>query len=179
MNELRQSAILVSLVDHSQSHGSWCGETHVQKTTYFLQELLNVPLLFDFIIYKYGPFSFELKDVLLSMRADSLIELVPSYPGSTIVAGKLSDQIRKRFPDTLKTFEPQIEFVTSHLGKKQVNELEALSTAFFIQKNDAPTTSTELIVLLQKIKPHIKDELARRAIKEIQELKLAARDVAV
>ncbi|HEX7774329.1 MAG TPA: hypothetical protein VF435_18025 [Pyrinomonadaceae bacterium] len=179
MNELRQSAILVSLVDHLQSHGSWCGETHVQKTTYFLQELLNVPLLFEFIIYKYGPFSFELKDMLVSMRADSLIELVPSYPGSTIVAGKLSDQIRKRFPDTLKTYEPQIEFVTSHLGKKQVNELEALSTAFFIQKNNAPTTSAELIGLLQKIKPHIKDELARRAIKEIQELKLAARDVTI
>lgn len=179
MNELRQSAILVSLVDHLQSHGSWCGETHVQKTTYFLQELLNVPLLFEFIIYKYGPYSFELKDILVSMRADSLIELVPSYPGSTIVAGKLSEQIRRRFPDTLKKFEPQIEFVASFLGKKQVNELEALSTAFFIQQNETPTSTRELIVLLQKIKPHIKDELARRSIRELQELKLAAGNLAV
>ena len=48
MNRSRQAAIVVALSENLQSNGSWCGETHVQKSTYFLQKMAKVPLSFEF-----------------------------------------------------------------------------------------------------------------------------------
>ena len=44
MERLPRSAILLTLVEELHAHGSWCGETHVQKCVYFAQELFKVPL---------------------------------------------------------------------------------------------------------------------------------------
>ena len=62
MKKSQRDAVLLSLVGEMINKGSWCGETHIQKAAYFLQVLLEVPLEFDFILYKHGPFSFDLSD---------------------------------------------------------------------------------------------------------------------
>ena len=69
MNRLQRAAVVVSLVKALEKNGSWCGDTHVQKGTFILQELLHVPLEFAFSLYKYGPYSFDLNDELAAFRA--------------------------------------------------------------------------------------------------------------
>ena len=44
MERLKRYAIVLSLIEQLRERGGWCGETHIQKTTYFLQNLLKVPL---------------------------------------------------------------------------------------------------------------------------------------
>lgn len=80
MERLAREAVLLSLVEKLRQAGSWCGETHVQKATYFLQEVAGVPLGFPFILYKHGPFSFDLRDELTAMRADGFLTLEPRDP---------------------------------------------------------------------------------------------------
>jgi len=70
MDRLRRAALLTQLIERLRRRGSWCGETHVQKATLFLQDLTRIPMGFDFILYKHGPFSFDLRDELTSLRAD-------------------------------------------------------------------------------------------------------------
>lgn len=77
MDRLKRGAILVQLVRELRENGSWCGETHLQKGTYLLQELTKVPLGLEFILYKHGPFSFDLRDELTGLRADEVIALQP------------------------------------------------------------------------------------------------------
>jgi hypothetical protein len=48
MNDLQRSAIVATLVKECRARNSFCGETMVQKSVFFLQELLDVPLEFDF-----------------------------------------------------------------------------------------------------------------------------------
>jgi len=43
----------------------------------FLQDLMRVPLELEFILYKHGPFSFDLRSELTSLRADELVKLEP------------------------------------------------------------------------------------------------------
>jgi uncharacterized protein YwgA len=62
MKEAQNRAILVTLIKSLRSKGSWCGETHIQKAAFFLQQLTGVPIDFDFILYKHGPFSFDLRE---------------------------------------------------------------------------------------------------------------------
>ena len=44
MNEDQRTAVTLSLMDALHQQGSWCGETHIQKALYFLQELAHVAM---------------------------------------------------------------------------------------------------------------------------------------
>lgn len=171
MNELQRSAILLSLIENLKTRGSWCGETHIQKATYLLQELMEVPLGFNFILYKYGPYSFDLSEHIVSMRADSLIRLISNYPyGPTLAPGELVEQVKGRCLKTLGKFEAQVAFAANQLGEKRVADLEALSTALYIYLNESETSPEGRIERLKKIKPHIDTDLATSATKDLDDL---------
>ena len=57
-------ALIVELVEKLHAQGSWCGETHVQKATYIVQDLAKLNIGYKFVIYKHGPFSFDLSSEL-------------------------------------------------------------------------------------------------------------------
>ena len=136
MDRLPQAAIVTKLAELLRHYGSWCGETHIQKAMYLLQELLEVPTGFDFILYKHGPYSFDLGDELTSLRADGLLapepQTVPYGPrfAATPVAGCL----HASFPKTLAKYADSIEFVAKALGGKRVDELERVATALYVTK---------------------------------------------
>jgi hypothetical protein len=50
------------------------------KLAYFSLDVLGVPLGFEFILYKHGPFSFDLSDEITAMRADALLQYQPRQP---------------------------------------------------------------------------------------------------
>src|SRR4051794_26143774 len=95
--------------------GSWCGETHVQKTTFLLQQLLSVDIGFEFVLYKHGPFSFDLRDALSEMVADNLLESVVRQPGygPSLVPTIDSREYLERFPNTLSSYAEPIESIAN------------------------------------------------------------------
>jgi uncharacterized protein YwgA len=100
MKRLQRAAVLVSLIEAMREQGSWCGETNIQKACFFLQEVTRVPLGFDFILYRYGPYSFDLTDELTALRADSIFALRirdPKY-GPCYQPGELSNLVKHQFP---------------------------------------------------------------------------------
>src|SRR5712691_6659948 len=106
MDRLRRAALLTRLIEQLRQSGSWCGETHVQKATLFLQQLMRVPLGFDFILYKHGPFSFDLRDELTSLRADELVKLEPQQGyGPRIVTTDRSAYIQELYSKTLEQYD--------------------------------------------------------------------------
>lgn len=177
MKRLKRSAIVISLIEHLREKGSWCGETHIQKTTYFLQELLKVPMGFEFILYKHGPYSFDLSDELMAMRADMLVKLKSQQPyGPSIVPGPTSKQLKRLFPKTLKKYRDKVVFTADHFSKCDVATLERLATAFFITTHETHIRNKQKIaVYINKIKPHISTQQALEAIDEEKEIKKDAR----
>src|SRR6516225_7231574 len=131
MDRLQRAAVLTELMDQLRLNGSWCGETHVQKAVYFLQEVLGVPTRFDYILYKYGPYSFDLTEDLTALRADYLIEFDHKSPGygPALVPTPTSTALRERFPKTLDKYRRQIDFIAEVFGSKGVADLEKLATA--------------------------------------------------
>ncbi len=55
MSGPNQTAIVLYTMQSLKGEGSWCGETHVQKTLFLCQKLMGVPSNFKFILYKHGP----------------------------------------------------------------------------------------------------------------------------
>ncbi|MHC1729697.1 MAG: hypothetical protein AB9866_27455 [Syntrophobacteraceae bacterium] len=169
MDKYQQAAVLFELVDSLRKHESWCGETHVQKAAYFLKELYGVPLSVNFILYKHGPFSFELRDSLTELRADGLLVLQPQPPyGPRLNVTQLGRSIKDRFPKTLKRYRVFIEQVAETFGGKGVSQLECLATALYVTRTlDQAKSVKNRAIELKEIKPHIPLSDAQTAIQEI------------
>jgi len=170
MDRLRRAALLIRLMEKLREKGSWCGETHVQKAVLFLQDLLRVPLGFQFTLYKHGPFSFDLRDELTSMRADELLRLEPQQPpyGPRIAATPRTERIKNLFRKTLSDYDASINFVAERLGAKGVADLEGLATALYVTQHSGGCWSLDQRSRqITEIKPHISYEDARSATEEV------------
>ena len=62
MKLLKRNVMVLTLARKIRNRGSWCGETHLQKAVYLLQDLAGVETGLEFVLYKHGPFSFGLRD---------------------------------------------------------------------------------------------------------------------
>ncbi len=179
MTPLARKALLLNLLTQMRTRGSWCGETHIQKSTYVAQVVLNIPFEFEFILYKYGPFSFELRDELVAMRADDFLQQVSQYPyGTTLVPGPLAETLTAKFPKTLKKYGAKLQFVAAQLSRYTASELERIATALFVTRSGGQKDVNSRTQAISALKPHISREEAIEAVKLIDELVEAARGTA-
>jgi hypothetical protein len=171
MKRSQRVAVLTILNREMLERGSWAGETHIQKATFFLQDLMGVELGFDFVLYRHGPFSFELRDELASMQADDLVSLVVRHEGygPTFVPTQFSEVFLERFPKTQSRYRKQIEFVANELGQMRVAELERVATAFFLTR-DNNNSVEERARQMVELKPHISLPDARAACRQVDSL---------
>jgi hypothetical protein len=166
---MQRAAIVVSLIKALKAQESWCGETNVQKASFFLQELTRVPLDLEFVLYKYGPYSFALTDELTALRADSILALRvrdPKY-GPCYVPGELADSLMERYPRTIERFQNKIQFVAQQVGGKKVADLERVATALYVRKQKGPAGIGERAMEITELKPHISLSDAQAAVREV------------
>ncbi|MGD1092681.1 MAG: hypothetical protein ABSB35_11920 [Bryobacteraceae bacterium] len=167
MNRLETASILLSLTDRLKEHGSWAGETHVQKAAYILKTVLGVPLDFDFILYKHGPFSFDLRSELGSLRAEGLMAWdIQGRPyGPSLKAGPLGEALKTQFSYAPQEYQNQIDFVALKLGGKDVKALERFATAIFVTL-ERETSRSDRVAWIHRIKPHVSLPQAETAVQE-------------
>lgn len=177
MEDARRQAVVLSLIEKLDLYGSWCGETHIQKSLYFLQEMLGVPTGFDFILYKHGPFSFDLRDELNVMRANMIIELHSKpYPyGPSLLPGDAAERLKELYPKTAKVYELQIDYIAMKLADLRVAELERLATALYVTLEEGREKTVQARARrINELKPHVKIDEAKRAVEEVDFLMIEA-----
>lgn len=169
MNYSQQRAVIIKLIKSLTENGSWCGETHIQKASYCLKEVTKTPIEFEFILYKHGPFSFDLRDELTAMRADGLLDIeVNPYPfGPSLKVTETGIDVIRRFPKTVGEYEKKIGFISSSLGSKGVAELERLATALYVSNSEETSDRAKRV---NNLKPHISVDMACKAVAEIDEM---------
>jgi hypothetical protein len=177
MRRLRRAALLSELADKLHEHDSWVGETHLQKGVFLLQELCGVPTDVEYVLFKHGPFSWQLREELGEMRSDHVLRLVPQRPpyGPRFYPDEAVEQLRRQYPKTLCKYEVQLNWMAEQLGSRGVVELEKLATAFWVTQelgDDAdvrPRASR-----LHELKPHFDLAECVEAVREIDEMRDAA-----
>ena len=172
MDRMAKATLITKLIEKLRHEGSWCGETHVQKAVYFLQNLMDVPLQFNFILYKHGPFSFDLRDELTALRADGLLRLeIQELYGARIATTDQSNYIRKFYPRTLARHKKAIDFTSGQIGGKGVVELERLATALYVTRQSGPRASIDSrVTTLVNLKPHIPIDEASKAVSALDRM---------
>lgn len=173
MEKAQRFCIILDLIEDLKNNGSWCGETHIQKAVYFLQEVGLVPTDLEFILYKHGPFSFDLRDELTAMRATGLIEIkVNQYPyGPSIAITDMGKMLQKRLSMTVSQYRKNISYISTQLGSKGVAELERLATALFVKETEGITNKVAAAAKIHSIKPHIPIDIAMAAFEASMEIK--------
>ena len=172
MNPMQRQALLLELIAQLHKHESWCGETHIQKSTYFLQEMLGVPLDFNFIFYSYGPYSFDLNDAMTALRCDQLITVKPRDPyGASLLPADKASAFLDRYPKTRKRYAAAVRFVARKLGAKKVVELERLATALFVQLQSPGASVEKQAAEIHRLKSHVSKEQAREALAGVEAMR--------
>jgi uncharacterized protein YwgA len=173
MNPFERQAIVAELIKNMREKDSWTGETHVQKSVYFLQTMLKVDLSFSFLLYRYGPYSFDLTAELEAMQFYNAIEFetpIPPY-GPRFTTGEGSKALLADYKDILQQHKNSIQFVADNISVKKVQELEQLATAwYFSEKLGTSASKTDVAKEVNKVKPHISVAQAEKAYDDCLEL---------
>jgi uncharacterized protein YwgA len=147
---------------------SWCGETHIQKTAYVAKAIECVPFESKFILYKHGPYSFEMNAIINHMRSQNILCVIPQGPyGSSY---KLNEGIwtalTRAAGERFDAYDKPLRFVCNIFARKKVAELERVATAVYVRVNFTSMELQEKIKKLNELKPHIGIAEAKLAFSE-------------
>ena len=172
MDSLEREALLVLLAKELWARGSWCGETHLQKAAFFLQDLARVPLGYDFMLYKHGPFSFDLRDEVRELVAYQLLDVKTQEPpyGPRLATNDGGLNLIETYPRAAEDFAEQITAIADTLGSRGAAELEKLGTALWYLVRGNGETRQEKAEKIHERKPHITVEEALEALDEVEGL---------
>lgn len=168
MTKAAELSLIAHIIDTLGEFGSWCGETHIQKTAYVAKVAMGVPIESEFVLYKHGPFSFDLNKLLAEMRAQQIISVTPQGPyGSTYAVNSgMWGALKRSMAGYYAPHDEKIRFVCHRLAKKKVTELERVATAIFVRLHFPGLEGDLLPRKLNELKPHIPLPEARLAFEE-------------
>jgi hypothetical protein len=164
--------LILSVIKKLKQNGSWAGKTHVIKSIYLLQSFSNNDKIrFDFILYKHGPYSFELENELAVMKSYQAItsDRLYSEYGESLKPGE-NENIPKKHYNLESKLQKDIDKVCRLVGQKNVKELEGLATITWIIKNENISDEDAILNRLSKLKPHISAEDGEIAFNEIKKV---------
>lgn len=164
-------AFVAQLVNTMRDNGGWAGETHIQKALFFLQKMLHVPTEYEFVLYKHGPYSFDLHDDLGRMRAHLILDIEPHPPyGASFGLGHTGGKIAQKSNEAIYKYASQLDFIVKKLGNKDVRSLERFATALFVRYGNPALDNAVLSRAIVGIKPHISEADAFEAVEAVAQI---------
>lgn len=170
MDRYANQAIVLELLKLMKSASSWCGETHLQKSVFILEYgLSNSSLHYAYIMYKHGPYSFDLHDELSSMISNGMIEVESRNGyGSSLFVSDLGMRILERFPNTVGAQRDDLSMVASRFSAKTATELERIATALFVQTRYKDLDREQQYEKFREFKPYLPEGSAERGFAELE-----------
>lgn len=169
MIDIPSAVTVLAMVDNLRKRRNWAGETHVQKAMYFLDKKCGTPTGFDFILYKHGPYSFDLHDSLDMLFAIGLLdhEIIRPYGPRFRLTTAGEDFLRKH-SCKIGSAEPSLRTVAEWFGAKGVAELEKLATALWVRIESPEADEQAQARRMHELKPHISVEDALLALADVR-----------
>ena len=125
--------------------------------------------MFRFVLYRHGPYSFDVQADLEEMRSYGAIEIEPNTQGYGVVLnpGPMADFLQGMEnvdPDELKAINDVCAFV----GHRNILELERLATASWIRTQEGVSDSASVAKRLHALKPQVRITDAQEAVVTVE-----------
>lgn len=103
------------------------------------------------------------------MEAQDFLKWVAQYPyGPSMELGGLGNVLLNQFSDIGAKYSSEIQFVASHLGRKNVTELERLATALYVTEEGVRGEARATRV--HQLKPHLLPPDIKSALIEVDRM---------
>lgn len=154
--EFKKHALILEVINGLKTAGSWTGKTHVQKTMFLVSEATPIQVPFEFVLYKHGPYSFDIENELEQMKSYDAVVVQPiSGYGVELKPSENAALVGQIAPLSASEKE-SVNEICRFVGSKGVVELERLATAVWIRNHDHITDHHEVARRINALKPHIK-----------------------
>lgn len=166
--QFKKHSFILAVIDALHRHGSWTGKTHVQKALSLLRDSGKAPVPFQFVLYKHGPYSFDVEAELEQMQSYGAIAVEPNAQGYGVVfrANEMAKFVQSIEPLSQEESRA-IDEVCKFVGARTVTDLERLATASWIRCQEGVTKSSDVAKRLHFLKPHVSLADAERADAEV------------
>jgi hypothetical protein len=166
-------AVVIDLVKRLRAKGSWCGETHIQKAIFILQDISKSNFGYKFIMYKHGPYSFDLNNELVAMKASNLISY--KFPregyGPSIVTSDFADRLFDLHHEDVKKLQRYSQLVANWFGAQDVKYLERVATAYFVTTKHSREPVASRAKRVNSLKPHVDLQSAEEAVQIVDKMR--------
>jgi len=161
-------AFILTVIESLLKHGSVAGKTHIQKALSLLSDSKCVQVPFSFVLYKHGPYSFDVEEALEQMQSYGAISVEPSMSGYGVALrpSNMASFVRTTAPLSEQQ-RNAIEKVCVFVGPRNVKDLERLATALWIRSHLGIQDRERVAKQLHSLKPHIPISTAEQADEEV------------
>jgi len=178
VDESLRRSIMLDLVHRLESQHRRVTMTSLQKLSYFLQEVLKVPLGLRFVMHYYGPYSFDLAHSISAMDAIGTICVLRDpdgygywvHPADTDDTREMLDESKRERAE----YAGALEKVASSLGGLQPWELELLSTCDFVRRllraNNRPVDDETVTREVHSLKPGFSEQQISDRLSKLDEI---------
>ena len=162
--DFEKHALILRAVEELNRVHSWTGKTHVNKVLFLASLKAEMP--FDYILYKHGPFSFDVDDELSEMQSYKGVTAVGvGQYGSRFEPGP-SGEFVKNFAEIIPERMAAIQAAADLAGNRDVTGLEALATSAWVIKKEGQDEKDQVARRVSQLKPHLPKKLVGESVKE-------------
>lgn len=173
MTRLQRAALVAELTRRLRERDGWAGETQVQKSVYFLQRMLGVPTERAYTLYKFGPFSFDLRDDLSDWRSAGFLALQPQRApyGPRLTLGENVEPLLARNKDIIEQYDAELDFIADKLAPMRIGELERVATALYVTDDLRIRDTAQRAAKIHELKPHVSIDDATAGVQRLDDIR--------
>jgi uncharacterized protein YwgA len=177
MNRIKRLAVLVFTLKKGKEQLGVVGHTLMQKLFYLLQCGEGVELGYKYKLHYYGPYSRELWSDLNLLANEKVVNIEANPNGYGYKIELLEGENTNLLLNEVdKNIKEKIFKLLKLLGKKRVENLEAMATLHYVysdlRKREKEFEDEKIINLTQNLKPHLTNEVLLNAIERLRENQL-------
>ena len=167
--EFRKHAFILEVINGLKAGGNWTGKTHVQKTMFLVNEATPVQVPFDFVLYKHGPYSFDIENELEQMKSYSAIVVQPVSSYGVVLKPSENAALIQAISPLSPLEKTSIEQICRFVGNKGAIDLERLATVVWVRNREQLTDNHAVAIRVHALKSHIPIPDAEAADKLVAE----------
>ena len=168
----------ITLVREIHSRDIPVRKTAIQKVPYLLQEVCGFGMDLRFVMYHYGPYSFELAHAIETLNATGIIDVKRDETGYgyliSISDEEIADKISKQAEPFLKKGRKKIQEIIDYVADLDVQSLELLTSTHFAKKllreKGLPEDNDTIVSTMGILKPHFSKSKVLQAVDDLDTL---------
>lgn len=147
-----RAAWVAAAADALRRHGSWTGRVHIHKHLFMTQVLRLADAPFEFVLYNYGPYSFELDAQIVDSELEGILSHSYPKPGygpsyePTLRGLELADSISPELRTTINR-------VAKELRDRNSQDLELIATCLWMERKENILDEPRLVERVKQVKP--------------------------